>query len=330
MKVVNHGAGGAAECMHIEEREIPTPGAGQVLIQVAYTGINRPDVLQRMGLYAPPADAFPLLGLEVSGRVAALGAGVSGLQVGDKVAALVHGGGYAEYCIAEQGQVLPVPDGLDMKVAAALPETWFTVWSNMVGHGRLKAGERLLVHGGASGIGMTALQLAKHLGVECYATVADADQARFCMEFGASGTINFNSEDFAVEVKKLTHGEGVDVVLDIIGVPYFARNLDLLRKDGRLVFIGFLGGFKGECDLLPVLFKRLTITGSTLRPRSNAEKQVIRDQLLQNIWPAYAKGELKTHIFASFPLSEVVEAHRLMESNQHIGKIVLEVDKSLA
>ncbi len=330
MKVINHAAGGPAECMRVEEREIPTPGAGQVLIQVAYAGVNRPDVLQRMGRYAPPADACPLLGLEVSGRISALGTGVSGLQVGDKVAALVHGGGYAEYCIAEQGQVLPVPDSMHMKVAAALPETWFTVWSNIVGHGRLKAGERLLIHGGASGIGMTALQLAKHLGVECYVTISGEEQAAFCSEFGASGTINYTTQDFAEEIKKMTNGEGVDVVLDIIGMPYFARNLDLLRKDGRLVLIGFLGGFKGECDLLPVLFKRLTITGSTLRPRSNAEKQVIRDQLLENIWPAYARGELKTHIFASFPLTEVVEAHRLMESNKHIGKIVLEVNASLA
>ncbi len=330
MKVINHGAGGAAECMQLEERPQPSPRSGEVLIQVAYAGINRPDVLQRMGLYQPPADAFPLLGLEVSGRIAALGDGVEGLSVGQMVVALVHGGGYAEYCIADAGQVLPVPAGMDLATAAALPETWFTVWSNMIHHGRLAAGERLLVHGGASGIGMTAIQLAKHLGVECIVTIADDEQAKFCREFGASATINFNNQDFAEEVKKLTSGEGVDVVLDIIGAPYFQRNLDVLRKDGRLVFIGFLGGPKGECDMLPVLFKRLSITGSTLRPRTPAEKMVIRDDLLKHIWPALASGALKTHLFATFPLAQAVEAHRLMESNKHIGKIVLEVDSSLA
>ena len=330
MKVIDHGAGGAAECMRLEERPVPGPGAGEVLIEVAFAGINRPDVLQRMGLYLPPPDAFPLLGLEVSGRIAALGDGVKGLQVGDKVAALVHGGGYAEYCIADAGQVLPIPAGLELKIAAVLPETWFTVWSNMIHHGRLKAGERLLVHGGASGIGMTALQLAKHLGVESFATVTGDDQARFCREFGASATIDYTTQDFGEEVKRLTAGEGVDVVLDIIGAPYLQRNLDVLRKDGRLVFIGFLGGSKGEADMLPVLFKRLTITGSTLRPRTAAEKRVIRDDLLKHIWPAYGRGELQTHLYATFPLAEVGEAHRLMESNRHIGKIALEVNASLA
>lgn len=330
MQVINHGAGGAAECLKMEDRPQPHPGPGQVLIEVAYAGVNRPDVLQRMGLYAPPPDAFPLLGLEVSGRIAALGSGVDGWRVGDLVAALVHGGGYAEYCVADAGQVLPVPKGLDLATAAALPETWFTVWSNMVQHGRLAKGERLLVHGGASGIGMTAIQLAKHLDVECIVTIADEQQARFCREFGASATINFNTQDFAVEVKKLTAAEGVDVVLDIIGAPYLQRNLEVLRKDGRLVFIGFLGGSKGECDMLPVLFKRLSITGSTLRPRTRAEKMAIRDALLQHVWPALASGALKTHVFATFPLAQVIEAHRLMESNKHIGKIVLEVSKSLA
>ena len=329
MKVINHGQGGGAECLQLEDRPQPSPGPGKVLIQVAYAGINRPDVLQRMGLYAPPPDAFPLLGLEVSGRIAALGAGVDGLRVGELVTALVHGGGYAEYCIADAGQVLPVPAGMDLATAAALPETWFTVWSNMMHHGRLKAGERLLIHGGASGIGMTAIQLARHLGVECLVTIADDDQAKFCRQFGASATINFNTQDFAEEIKTLTKGEGVDVVLDIIGAPYFQRNLGVLRKDGRLVFIGFLGGTKGEFDLLPILFKRLSVTGSTLRPRTSAEKMVIRDDLLKHIWPALASGALKTHVFATFPLAEAVEAHRLMESNRHIGKIVLEVAKDL-
>lgn len=325
MKVISHGAGGAADCLHLEERPQPVPGPGEVLIQVAYAGINRPDVLQRMGLYVPPPDAFPLLGLEVSGRIAALGAGVEGWHVGDLVSALVHGGGYAEYCIAHAGQLLPVPAGMDLATAAALPETWFTVWSNMMHHGRLAAGERLLVHGGASGIGMTAIQLAKYLGVECIVTVADDEQADVCRRFGASATINFNKQDFAEEVMRLTAGEGVDVVLDIIGAPYLQRNLSVLRRDGRLVFIGFLLGNKGECDMLPVLFKRLTITGSTLRPRTPAEKMAIRDDLLTHIWPALASGALKTHVFATFPLAQAVDAHRLMESNRHIGKIVLEV-----
>jgi NADPH2:quinone reductase len=220
---------------------------------------------------------------------------------------------------------MPIPDGFDLAQAAALPETWFTVWANLVDLGRLKAGERLLVHGGSSGIGLTAIQLARHLGVECFVTVGSAEKARFCRDFGADHAINYREADFAARVKEITGGEGVDVVLDMVGAPYLQKNLSLLRRDGRLVLIAFLEGSKGEFDLMPVMLKRLTITGSTMRPRTVAEKAAIRDALLGNIWPEIAAGRLRPHIHAVFPLAQAGEAHRLMESSVHIGKIVLQV-----
>jgi putative PIG3 family NAD(P)H quinone oxidoreductase len=325
MKYIAHGSGGDADCMTLADGPAPTPGPGQILIEVVCAGVNRPDVLQRSGRYPPPADASPVLGLEVAGRVAALGAGVTEWKVGAGVTALAPGGGYAEYCVAAASHALPIPAGMDFATAAALPETWFTVWANLVDLGRLAPGERLLVHGGSSGIGLVAIQLAKHLGVECFVTVGNDEKAAFCLGAGAAHAINYRTADFAEELKRITEGTGVDVILDMVGAPYLQRNLASLRRDGRLVYVAFLEGSKGEADLMPVMLKRLTITGSTMRPRTQAEKTEIRDALAMNIWPALARGELLPHLFARFPLARAAEAHRLMESSRHIGKIVLDV-----
>jgi putative PIG3 family NAD(P)H quinone oxidoreductase len=325
MKYIDHGAGGDAGCMRLAEGPSPQAGPGQILIEVVCAGINRPDLLQRAGRYPPPPDASPVLGLEVAGRVAAVGAGVTQWRVDADVTALAPGGGYAEYCVVAASHALPIPPGMDFAAAAALPETWFTVWANLVDLGRLKRGERLLVHGGSSGIGLVAIQLAKHLGAECFVTVGSEDKAAFCRQAGAAHAINYRTTDFADEVKNLTGGIGVDVILDMVGAPYLRRNLAALRRDGRLVYIAFLEGSKGEADLLPIMMKRLTVTGSTMRPRSPAEKTAIRDALSANIWPALGRGELLPHLFARFPLAQAGEAHRLMESSRHIGKIVLDV-----
>jgi putative PIG3 family NAD(P)H quinone oxidoreductase len=325
MKYIAHGAGGDADCMTLTEGAAPQPAPGQILIEVVCAGVNRPDVLQRSGRYPAPLDASLVLGLEVAGRVAALGDGVTEWKVGDGVAALTPGGGYAEYCVAAASHALPIPAGMDFATAAALPETWFTVWANLVDLGHLKQGERLLVHGGSSGIGLVAIQLAKHLGVECIVTVGNDEKAGFCRSAGAAHAINYRKSDFAEEVKRITAGAGVDVILDMVGAPYLQRNLASLRRDGRLVYVAFLEGSKGEADLMPVMLKRLTITGSTMRPHTLAEKTTIRDALAANIWPALARGELLPHLFARFPLAQAADAHRLMESSRHIGKIVLEV-----
>jgi putative PIG3 family NAD(P)H quinone oxidoreductase len=325
MKYIDHGSGGDADCMKLTEGPAPQPGPGQILIEVVCGGVNRPDLLQRAGRYPPPPDASPLLGLEVAGRVAALGAGVTQWEVGAGVTALTPGGGYAEYCVAAASHALPIPAGMDFATAAALPETWFTVWANLVDLGQLKRGERLLVHGGSSGIGLVAIQLAKYLGVESLVTVGNDEKAKFCREAGAAHAINYRTSDFAEQVRALTAGAGVDVILDMVGAPYFQRNLASLRRDGRLVYVAFLDGSKGEVDLMPIMLKRLTITGSTMRPRTLAEKTAIRDALAENIWPALGRGELLPHLFARFPLARVSDAHRLMESSRHIGKIVLEI-----
>ena len=325
MKYIDHGTGGNPDCMTLAEGPVPQAGPGQILIEVVCAGINRPDVLQRSGRYPPPPDASPLLGLEVAGRVAAVGAGVTEWKVGAGVTALTPGGGYAEYCVATASHALPIPAGMDFAMAAALPETWFTVWANLVDLGRLKRGERLLVHGGSSGIGLVAIQLAKHLDAECIVTVGNDEKASFCRQAGATHAINYRSADFADEVRQLTGGAGVDVILDMVGAPYLQRNLASLRRDGRLVYVAFLEGSKGEADLMPVMIKRLTITGSTMRPRTLGEKTAIRDALAANIWPALGRGELLPHLFARFPLAQAAEAHRLMESSRHIGKIVLSV-----
>jgi putative PIG3 family NAD(P)H quinone oxidoreductase len=323
MRQIEVGPEGGAASLRVGEAPVPAPRAGELLIEVDYAGVNRPDLLQRDGKYPPPPDASPVMGLEVAGHVVALGAEVSGWQVGDAVCALTPGGGYAEYCRTPTGQVLPVPAGLSLEQAACLPENWFTVWANLVDLGHLAAGERLLVHGGSSGIGLAAIALAQLRGASCVVTVGDENKARFCREFGAQYAVNYRTEDFVARVRELFAGEGVDVVLDMVGGDYIPRNLGLLRRDGRLVFIGFQHGTRAELDFGPVLRNRLVITGSAMRPRTLAEKSAIRDALLREVWPALAAGRVRTHVHASFPLAEAAAAHTLMESSRHIGKILL-------
>ncbi len=325
MKQIVHGADGLTESMQLAQAPRPVPGVGEILIEVHHAGVNRPDLMQRSGLYPPPPGASAVLGLEVAGTVAELGEGVTQWRAGDRVCALVPGGGYAQFCVAPATHALPVPTGFDTAQAAALPETWFTVWANLVGLARIRQGERLLVHGGSSGIGLTAIQLAQLCGVECLVTVGSEEKAQFCREFGATQAINYRESDFLQEVRTLTTGEGVDVVLDMVGAAYFQKNLSALRRDGRLVMIAFLEGAKGAVDLMPIMLKRLVVTGSTMRPRSIAEKTAIRDELLERVWPQMAAGRLRPHIHAVFPLSEAGAAHRLMQSSRHIGKIILEV-----
>ena len=315
---------GAPDALTPAHRPVPSPGPGEVLIKVAAAGVNRPDVLQRLGHYPPPPGAPDWPGLEVSGTVTALGDGVSRWQVGDSVCALLAGGGYAEYCAAPQEQVLPVPEGLSMVEAAALPETVFTVFANVVEIGRLKRGERLLVHGGSSGIGTMAIQMARALGAEVFATAGHAEKCAACERLGANA-INYREQDFVAEVMRLTGDEGVDVVLDMVGGSYVARNLSVLRMDGRHVSIAFLESPKVELNLLPMMLKRLTLTGSTLRPRSPAEKGVLAARLMERIWPLIEAGEIRPVIDSRFPLTDAAEAHRRMETSAHIGKIMLTV-----
>lgn len=314
---------GPPDVLQACQRPIPLPGPGEVLVQVHAAGVNRPDLMQRTGLYPPPAGAPDIPGLEIAGTVAALGAGVEGLRVGEAVCALVAGGGYADWCLAAAPLCLPVPGGLDFVQAAALPETFFTVWSNVFGRGRLRAGESLLVHGGAGGIGVAALQLGREFGARVFATAGGAEKCRFCESLGAAA-INYREEDFVQAVKEATAGRGVDVVLDIVGGDYLQRNLSCLAVDGRLVQIAFQKGPKTEINLAPLLLKRLTLTGSTLRPRSVADKAKIAKALRENAWPLLAAGRVKPVVHAVFPLREAAAAHRLMEGGAHIGKIVLQ------
>jgi putative PIG3 family NAD(P)H quinone oxidoreductase len=325
VKYVAYGADGTASSLHIADTAVPVPAAGQVLIRVHFAGINRPDIMQRQGLYPPPAGASPILGLEVAGVIAALGEGVQHWQVGQAVCALVPGGGYAEYCVTPAGQVLPVPDGLNLAQAASLPEVWFTVWANMVGLAQLASGERVLVHGGSSGIGLAAIQLARELGAEPVVTVGSREKAEFCVRFGAAAAIDYRHEDFVARLTELFGHESVDVVIDMIGAGYLARNLQVLRRDGRLVLIALQQGSRAQIDLGAILMRRLRLMGSTMRPRSIAEKTLIRDALRQRIWPAIAAGRVRTHLHASFPMADARQAHELMESSRHIGKIVLQI-----
>lgn len=302
---------------------VPAPGAGEILIKVEAAGVNRPDVLQRKGMYNPPPGASPLPGLEVAGHVAALGPEVTGWSVGDPVCALVAGGGYAEFCIAPAPQCLPIPKGLAAAEAAGLPETCFTVWTNVFERGRLQTGERFLVHGGSSGIGTTAIQLAKAWGAIVFATAGSAEKARACLALGADVAIDYRTQDFLAVIKEKTGGRGVDLILDMVGGDYVARNIDALAVDGRQVSIAFLKGSKVEIDLQKVMAKRLTLTGSTLRPRSIAEKGAIAAALLAEVWPLIEAGRIRPVIHATFPLARASEAHALMESSAHVGKIVL-------
>jgi NADPH2:quinone reductase len=326
MTYIAHGAGGGAEVLVPARGPVPAPAPDEVLIRVRVAGVNRPDVAQRSGAYPPPPGASPLLGLECAGEVVAVGAAVTRHRVGDPVCALTNGGAYAEYCVAPEAQALPWPAGFDARRAAALPETYFTVWANLFGHGRLVAGETALVHGGTSGIGVTAIRLAKAFGATVYATAGSAAKVEACLRLGADAAIDYRTQDFAAEVKALTGGRGVDVILDMVGAAYLPRNLRCLALDGRLVIIAFLGGHQADAvDLRPVMTKRLTVTGSTMRPRTTAQKGAIAAALEAQVWPLLGQGHCAPVIHATFPLARAAEAHRLMESSEHIGKIMLEV-----
>jgi len=326
MKAVEITSYGAPDVLRLGDRPDPVPGAGELLIRVAASGVNRPDVLQRTGNYPVPPGASDIPGLEVAGVVLSGDMDVmtqAGLKVGDRVCALVAGGGYAELCVAPVGQCLPVPRGLSDTEAASLPETFFTVWSNVFDRVQLQAGETLLIQGGSSGIGVTAIQMAKAMGAKVYVTVGSDDKAAACMALGADHAINYKTSDFAEEVKKLTAGQGVNVILDMVAGSYVARQIECLADDGRLAIIAVQGGIKAEFNAGLVLRKRLTLTGSTLRPRSLAFKAAIAGALKEKIWPLLASGAIKPVIHSTFAAVDAAKAHALMESNQHIGKIVL-------
>jgi putative PIG3 family NAD(P)H quinone oxidoreductase len=323
MRVIEIKTPGGPEVLVPARRPVPQPGKGEVLIRVAAAGVNRPDVLQRRGDYAPPPGASDLPGLEVAGEIVAIGPETRRWKVGDKVTALVAGGGYAEYSAAPAPQCLPIPGKLGMVEAAALPETFFTVWTNVFDRGRLKPGESFLVHGGSSGIGTTAIQLASRFGSRVFTTAGSDDKCSKCKELGASVAINYRTGDFVEVIERETAGKGIDVILDMVGGDYVTRNLKCLAVDGRLVQIAFLKGAKAEINFAGVMVKRQTITGSTLRPRSVAEKGAIAEALEAKVWPLVAAGEVQPQIHATFPLEQAAEAHRLMESSAHVGKIML-------
>lgn len=316
---------GGPDVLRPVQMPVPEPGAGEILVRVAAAGVNRPDVMQRMGGYPPPPGAPATPGLEVAGTVAGRGEDAGPWQIGDQVCALVAGGGYAEYCVVPAPQALPVPQGLDLVAAAGLPETTFTVWTNLFERGRLVRGESVLVHGGSSGIGTTAIQMAAAFGATVYATAGSTAKCQACTELGAARAINYRDQDFAAVVNEITDGQGVDVILDMVGGDYVQRNLSCLGIDGRLVMIAFLKGPKTELNLLPLLVRRQTITGSTLRPRGVEEKGAIARALLQQVWPLIEDGRFKPVVDSVFPLASAADAHRRMEDGAHIGKIILTV-----
>ncbi|MBJ2163459.1 NAD(P)H-quinone oxidoreductase [Acidovorax sp. IB03] len=326
MRAVEISSFGAPDVLRLGQRPVPQPGVGELLIRVAASGINRPDVLQRAGHYAPPPGASDLPGLEVAGVIEAgdtQAMASAGLKVGDRVCALVAGGGYAQWCVAPVGQCLPVPAGLNDIEAASLPETFFTVWSNVFDRGRLQAGEFLLVQGGSSGIGVTAIQLARAWGATVIATAGSDEKCAACIELGASHAINYKTQDFVAEVQRITNGRGVDVVLDMVAGDYVAREVECLAEDGRLVIIAVQGGVKSSFNAGLVLRRRLTITGSTLRPRSVEFKAAIAQSLRSRVWPLIEQGKVRPVIYQTFDAGDAAAAHALMESNQHTGKIVL-------
>jgi NADPH2:quinone reductase len=326
MRAVEITSFGGPEVLRLGERPVPQPGAGELLIRVAASGINRPDVLQRMGHYAPPSGTSDLLGLEVAGVVESGDAAAmaeAGIRVGDRVCALVAGGGYAQWCVAPVVQCLPVPDGFSDVEAASLPETFFTVWSNVFDRGHLQAGESLLVQGGTSGIGVTAVQLARAFGATVIATAGSDEKCAACLQLGAHEAINYKTQDFVAEANRITQGKGVDVVLDMVAGDYVAREVQCLAEDGRIVIIAVQGGIKSDFNAGLVLRRRLTITGSTLRPRSVAFKGAIARALREHVWPLLVAGRVRPVIHSTFAATEAAKAHALMESNQHIGKIVL-------
>ncbi len=314
---------GGAEVLSAIERPIPTPAPHQVLIKVHAAGINRPDIMQRQGAYPPPPGASEIPGLEIAGEIIKAGQSVDQFKVGDKVCALVTGGGYAEYCLASASLCLPVPVNMDYQQAAALPETFFTVWSNMIQRAELRSGESILIHGGSSGIGTTAIQIAKSRGVRIFVTAGSDEKCEFCLKLGADHAINYRQQDFVEEIKKTTDGHGVQVVLDMIGGDYFPRNLKSLAVEGRLVQIAIQKGARSEINLWAMMQKRLTLTGSTLRARNDDFKADIARDLRQYIWPLLESGLIKPVIYQTFPLTQAAAAHQLMESGQHMGKIIL-------
>ena len=325
MTVIEIREPGGPDVLVPAERPQPAAGPGEVLIKVAAAGVNRPDVMQRKGAYPPPPGASDIPGLEVAGTVASVGAEVQIWRAGDRVCALVAGGGYAEYCVAPAPQCLPVPDRMDLTHAAAIPETFFTVWTNVFERGHLQAGESALIHGGSSGIGTTAIQLARAFGARVFATAGSAGKCAACERLGAERAINYREQDFVAAIRALTGGRGVDLILDIVGGEYLPRNLEALAVDGRLVQIGLIGGTKAQINMAAVVQRRLTITGSTLRPRSVAEKGAIAGALRERVWPLLESGAVAPVIFQTFPLRDAAAAHRVMESSAHIGKLVLTV-----
>jgi putative PIG3 family NAD(P)H quinone oxidoreductase len=316
---------GPPEVLVPVERPTPAVAAGEVLIKVAAAGVNRPDVMQRQGKYPPPPGASDIPGLEIAGEIVGVASDVTSWRTGERVCALVSGGGYAEYCSAPAPQCLPIPAGLDLIQAAAIPETFFTVWTNVFERGRLVAGETILIHGGSSGIGTTAIQLARAYSARVIATAGSDEKCSACQSLGAEVAINYRSTDFVTTVRDTTGGRGVDVVLDMVGGEYLQRNIDCLARDGRLVQIGLLGGAKSQINMGPVLQRRLWITGSTLRARSIAEKAAIAGAVQQHVWPLLEAGTVRVLVHATFPLQQASKAHRVMESSSHIGKLVLTV-----
>lgn len=323
MKAIEISEAGGPEVLKLSERNKPTPAVGEVLVEVSAAGVNRPDLLQRAGLYRAPADASDLPGLEIAGRIVAGDCSETPFEIGDHVCALSPGGGYAEFCTVPASHCLPIPAGLSDIEAASLPETCFTVWSNVFERGQLSNNESLLVHGGSSGIGVTAIQIAAALGHQVYVTVGSTEKAQACEKLGASKAINYRQDDFVTQIKEFTDRRGVDVILEMVGGDYIPRDIRCLADNGRIVIIGLLGGAKAELPLAQILLRRLTITGSTLRPRSNAYKASIANQLREIVWPLIETGKIKPVIDSVFPLAQADKAHERMESGEHIGKIVL-------
>ena len=325
MKYISHGVGGGPEVLVPAQTDVPVLSPGEVLIKVAFAGVNRPDCSQRSGRYPPPKGASPIMGLEVSGHIAAVGEGVRGWALGDRVCALCNGGGYADFVAVPASQALPIPQGMGLLQAAALPENYFTVWVNLFLRGHLKAGETLLVHGGSSGIGLTAIQLAKAFGAKVYCTTGSVEKNMACLKAGADAAINYKTQDFVTETLGLTQGQGVDIVLDMVGGDYVDRNLKVLAVEGRLIQIAFLQGAKVNVDLTSLMVKRIAFTGSTLRPRTIEDKAHIAKSLQEHVWPLLGQGKVLPIIDRVFEMDDASLAHGLMESSVHVGKIMLKI-----
>ena len=325
MKYISHGVGGGPEVLVPAQTDVPVLSPGEVLIKVAFAGVNRPDCSQRSGRYPPPKGASPIMGLEVSGHIAAVGEGVRGWALGDRVCALCNGGGYADFVAVPASQALPLPQGMGLLQAAALPENYFTVWVNLFLRGHLKAGETLLVHGGSSGIGLTAIQLAKAFGAKVYCTTGSVEKNMACLKAGADAAINYKTQDFVTETLGLTQGQGVDIVLDMVGGDYVDRNLKVLAVEGRLIQIAFLQGAKVNVDLTSLMVKRIAFTGSTLRPRTIEDKAHIAQSLHEHVWPLLGQGKALPIIDRVFEMDDASLAHGLMESSVHVGKIMLKI-----